>query len=700
MSLQHNSDAEGKRQRCSVSRGLGGYEMKLNKIRVREFKSIMDSNEVDITDITCLVGKNEAGKTAFLEALYKLNPIVPEHARFHVVQEYPRAHIGDYMVDVEQKGRDPALVIEACFSLDEKELVPIENEFGRGCFRAAGHHLKLSKGYSNTLSVTVECDEPQIVRNLISAIPFTSEEVRGHAEHATTVEMLRTILLSASKPQDDGVTPVVAESNIGYFLEKLQIYTDKGLQTYIYQTYLQEQVPQFLYFDEFYQMEGQVNLEALKDRLANNQLLESDRPMLSMLELARINVDQLDMAPNTQDLVTRLEAAGNHLSRRLLEYWSQNQHLQLRFDVRPGRPEDPPGFQTGTNVWVNVYDTNHWVSVRIGARSRGFIWFFSFLAWFFKAQKSSRPMILLLDEPGVFLHASAQKDLLRFIEKELNGCHQVIYTTHSPFMIDAEHFERVRIACELGMKVGRSSPKEEGTKVLSDPLQADRESLAPLQGALAYQSMNTLTSANTLAVATMADMFYIQGVTDLLERADKNGLNEQWALTPVGGIDQVSTFLALIGTQRHMNLAVLVDYQKKDQHAIQDLCKQTLLKQSQIFTFTQFTGTGEADIEDMFDPEFYLELVNGEYRNELIKRIFQGDLPQHPRIVGRLELYFQRTPLRNSLKFNRYRPARYFVEHASELAPKMSTRSQERFQTVFNALNRILECAKGKTAAD
>src|SRR5690349_10135081 len=108
---------QGCGQRCSIPRGFGGNVMKLKKIRVREFKSIMDSNEVDITDITCLVGKNEAGKTAFLEALYKLNPIVPEHACFDVVEEYPRAHIGDYMLDVEQKRRDSAQVIEACFTL-------------------------------------------------------------------------------------------------------------------------------------------------------------------------------------------------------------------------------------------------------------------------------------------------------------------------------------------------------------------------------------------------------------------------------------------------------------------------------------------------------------------------------------------------------------------------------------------------------
>ena len=151
--------------------------MKLKKIRVQEFKSIMDSNDVDRTDITCLVGKNEAGKTAFLEALYKLNPIVPEHARFDVVEEYPRAHIGDYMADVELKKRDAAQVIQAWFSLEEKERASIEKEFGRGCLRDTEHHLKMSKGYGNSLSVTIDCDEPQIVKNLISSMPFTSPSI-------------------------------------------------------------------------------------------------------------------------------------------------------------------------------------------------------------------------------------------------------------------------------------------------------------------------------------------------------------------------------------------------------------------------------------------------------------------------------------------------------------------------------------------
>jgi hypothetical protein len=54
-------------------------------------------------------------------------------------------------------------------------------------------------------------------------------------------------------------------------------------------------------------------------------------------------------------------------------------------------------------------------------------------------------IILLLDEPGLSLHARAQEDLLRYFEQELKGDHQVLYTTHSRFMVDVKHFERVRI---------------------------------------------------------------------------------------------------------------------------------------------------------------------------------------------------------------------------------------------------------------
>ena len=63
--------------------------MRLVKVCVREFKSVLDSNEFDVGDVTCLVGKNEAGKTAVLQALYRLHPIVEKDAHFGVSTSIP-----------------------------------------------------------------------------------------------------------------------------------------------------------------------------------------------------------------------------------------------------------------------------------------------------------------------------------------------------------------------------------------------------------------------------------------------------------------------------------------------------------------------------------------------------------------------------------------------------------------------------------
>lgn len=442
-------------------------------------------------------------------------------------------------------------------------------------------------------------------------------------------------------------------------------------------------------------MEGQVNIQELKARQAT-KLLDSDRPMLGLIDLARLNLDQLVAPQNTQALINKLEGASNYLSKQIFKYWSQNQHISVKFDIRPGLPGDPERMREGTNLWGFVYDSAQQVTIRLGTRSRGFIWFFSFLAWFSQQRKNNRPLILLLDEPGLFLHASAQGDLLRYIEEELKPHHQVVYTTHSPFMIDAHHFERVRIIRNKSMEVREGDqglpPDQIGTKVLADVLEADEGSLFPLQGALAYDITQTLfVGPNTVIVEGVSDMFYVSAVTALLERSGRTGLSSKWTLSPVGGADKVSTFVALFRSQKGLNLATLIDVQKKDEQKIENLYKQKLLQKRQVLTFADFTGTSEADIEDMFDVPFYLKLVNAEYKTGLTKPIVEADLPPHPRVLVRLEKYFEATPLKTGVHFNHYRPARYFSEHADDLAAEISGQSLQRFEDAFKALNALLK---------
>jgi AAA15 family ATPase/GTPase len=107
--------------------------MKLTSVHVREYKSIQDSSAFDVGDVTWLVGKNEAGKTALLEALNRLNPLVPTKT-FDVVEDYPRSEVEEYQQEIEQKKRKPAVVVTTTFTLTKNANARSQGRVRRWCF--------------------------------------------------------------------------------------------------------------------------------------------------------------------------------------------------------------------------------------------------------------------------------------------------------------------------------------------------------------------------------------------------------------------------------------------------------------------------------------------------------------------------------------------------------------------------------------
>ena len=421
-----------------------------------------------------------------------------------------------------------------------------------------------------------------------------------------------------------------------------------------------------------------------------------DYPMLGLIGLARLDLDQLIDPDSTQDLVNKLEGAGNRLSRRVLQYWSQNKHVHMQFDVRPARREDPEGMRTGNNIWANVHDSRHMVSTNLGTRSRGFVWFFSFLAWYSLVEKENKDnnVILLLDEPGLFLHGKAQGDLLQYLEKELKERHQIIYTTHSPFMVDSTRFDLIRIIQDKGIDTNEViSKNEDGTKVLTEVLEAHEDSLFPLQGALGYEITQTLfVGKNSLIVEGVSDLLFIQSISSILERNNKQGLSPSWTITPVGGSDKVPAFVSLLGSQNDLNIATLIDFQKKDAQSIENLYKKKLLEKKQVITFTDFTRDSESDIEDMFGLDFYLHLINEEFKSDLSKPILPSDIKKkHPRIIVRIEEYLKKHPLQNGTVLSHYRPARYFSENMDDLESDLPADALSRFEEAFEKLNSLIK---------
>ena len=314
---------------------------------------------------------------------------------------------------------------------------------------------------------------------------------------------------------------------------------------------------------------------------------------------------------------------------------------------------------------------------------------FSFVAWYSQIKREQQNVILLLDEPGLSLHGRAQGDLVRYFEKELQNNHRVIYSTHSPFMVDPAHFERVRIVQDLSIDQDDLPRERQGTKVIRDVLEATEDSLFPLQGALGYDIHQTLfIGPNTLLVEGAADILFIQAVSTLLAREGMEGLSDKWTLTPVGGSGRIPTFVRLLTGQKEMTVATLIDVQTNDRSTIEGIYKDKLLKKANVRTFADYTGTKEADVEDMFDVDFYLTLISCEYN--LASPILPLDLKsQAPRILVRLEEYFATNPLLQA--FSHYRPARYLHEKLEILASQISSATKQRFAAAFTDLNKLLK---------
>ena len=653
--------------------------MRITKVRVTDFQSIRDSTEFDIGDVTCLVGKNEAGKTALLQAMYRLLPIVDTDVGYSVTDDYPRRDVADYEHAIEEEEREHAVVAQLTYELDDADAGAIAKVFGPKAL--ASREITISKAYEqDTITFSVLVDDQAALHHILSGYSVP-EETRKAIESCSTPAEAKEVVTDLE--QTEAIQSITEWLN--------EIVSAGSVKDYICDKILNPLVPRFLYFDEYYQMRGCDNIDALQQRVADEMLEKPDHPMLGLIRKARLDLDSLLNPGRTRDLKNKLEGAGNHLTKSIVKYWSQNKNLQMRFDVRPAQPADPQGMQKGTNIWAEVYDTLHMVTTELGTRSRGFVWFFSFLAWYGDVQRDKQNVIILLDEPGLSLHGKAQGDLLTYFEEELVPNHQLIYSTHSPFMIDPARFNRVRIVQDRSIDADQDLPDgEAGTKVTIDVLESSEDSLFPLQGALGYDIAQTLfVGPNSLIVEGVSDLLYLQVMTSILQAVGREGLSSGWTITPVGGSDKVPTFVALLGSQTQMNVATLIDFQEKDRQAIENMWRRKLIKKKQVLTYADFVDAREADVEDVIGTAFYLDLVNAEYAAALGEPVAEKDLKsKHPRITVRLEEYFAENPLSSGVTFNHYRPARYLAEKVGDLTVPPAV--LDGFERICSAVNERL----------
>ena len=311
---------------------------------------------------------------------------------------------------------------------------------------------------------------------------------------------------------------------------------------------------------------------------------------------------------NFERFISELENTANLITEKIYSYWSTNKNLELEFEIEIEHHKKQVGkfFKSSEDyeeryLNIRIRDKYNRVSLPLNRRSKGFNWFFSFIVWFSQIEKAGNvDYVLLLDEPGLNLHAVAQTDLLKFI-KDLANDYQVIYTTHSPFMLSNEDLQKVRTIADF----------QDGSVISEVKNETDPETLFPIQVAIGYDiAQNLLVKKRNLVVESVPDFILLNLFGDYFKSQNEYSLSDSIAITPLGGFSNVIKFITLMSGYS-LDLVVLSSGRNL-QPSNKSIGKVSSYGVDKLLSYADFidaNATEEASVFDLFAPEDFLKIV-------------------------------------------------------------------------------------------
>ena len=566
--------------------------MKAVRFRVRNYRNIDDSGWTPMERVTALVGRNESGKTSLLKALHKFNPATPEP--YDAQREFPRdRYARDYVGGGARGGDWPVCSIE--FELPAR----LRDRIGRllDGDREPPATVTLTRHYDGSLALayTPAIEErplaPDPIVNALhdfatavrwlEAPPADQEQawaaqrreladwaagwndrlrdlddLRG-AEGARLLGELGAEVQEISGPLTASLVAALAAA-----LEPVLQAAAKGSVLERINEAVAAKLPVLIYFENYGILDSAIWLPQFLDDL--DRAAADPRVRTVNAVFRHVGLDPREIADlgegsagaaadggvrreperdeasrrRREERAIRLNAASLDISRRFSTWWSQRRH-KIRYHA------DGDYFR----VWI-ADDRRPDVEIELEARSRGFQWFFSFyLVFLVESEAGHKNAILLLDEPGLHLHPTAQQELVAFLEK-LSEKNQIAYTTHSPFLIDGDHLRRVRPVTEDD--AGRS-------RVAGETWAGDPETIFTLQAAAAHAMLRGLFHGRkNVLVGELSDLYYLQVLSQQCARTGRTALPDGVRITPCGGIRNIAPVASLF-MARDLRPLVLLD---------------------------------------------------------------------------------------------------------------------------------------------
>lgn len=646
--------------------------MRLTRYRVTNFRSIVDSGWINLDDVTTLVGENETGKTNLLLPLWKLNP-AGGGGEIEVLADIPRRLYSEL-----RRRLGETTFIEAEFSLDEA----LANELGAlaGCDADQTRTVIVGRAYNGEYSVAFPQADPILVVSAAKVVTTLGKIAtrlsqlasQDQATWSAALQSAQAQLLAARQETDFYTHEAVAKRIAAIaaamlpddavpshdvrqmMLEEVEaLFADaKPQQPHDFATVTRlviERMPRFIYYSDYGTLDTRIYLPRVIEDL-NRPAEDLGRRAAAQMRTLRVLFQFVGLSPKeimdlgqegepdtdlSQEEMRRtarrkeerevlLMSASTALSDRFRDWWKRgNYAFRLSAD--------------GNYFTIWVSDAERSEPVQLEGRSHGLQWFLSFFIVFLverAAQHSNA--VLLLDEPGVTLHPLAQENLFRFFAG-LAQDNQLIYTAHSPFLIDPDRLSSVRVAFV----------NERGeTEISADLRKPERDArraraMFAVDAALGLSVSHPLMRyAHPIIVERTSDQTYLTIAKTALIATGRIQPQRELVFVVACGGEAIGATASIIGSKELP--PVLLDSRATGQQAARTLRSGLYARaQDRIVDVSAYANVWDAGIEDLMPRELMVPAIEFLYRTN-DETLFSECYDATQAIVPQIEAYCER----------------------------------------------------------
>lgn len=470
--------------------------VKIKSIHIKNYRSIKDTKKLEINDkVTVFAGKNESGKTNILKA----------------IQAFYNDNFTDDDIPVDNRNSNPEIKIN--FEMNKEYITEKLNIQLEGEEKNYSLCITRSKNYIDKYEGSVIEVIGKIFLNSVNE----NEEYREYINEDNVGKFINSILNSQEDKYLEIIKIVLNNSGDESKKQEVSQYILKVLKNLKVNEIINGLIPQIAYFDSF---EDMLPDELNKEDIIKEDFEQKNKAFINLLYM--LNMDKEQFIKKIEGNERNQSSEFKILSKKITQKYNS---VYLQEKVSIGLDKN------GDKIFIQIFDEgDNDNDKKPSQRSKGFQWF---IAFYLLLNSLDKDAIILIDEPGLYLHAKAQEDILNFLNNEIGN--MILYTTHSPYLIDINKLNSLNL-------VRKTSTS--GTIINQKYYDcSDQDTITPLITAIGYNiAKNPLEIGRGLNIITegISDRFYMLSFLKL------NNITDNINIIPSTGSSNIHLLVGMV----------------------------------------------------------------------------------------------------------------------------------------------------------